>query len=282
MRKLALLTAVTVTLCAQFGFAQPADELEALRKDIGALKDRHTANLKELQGIKSLMGQNPKDEEARRPLAETGRGAAGGGLDDRQRAALVRALAAQPAGTPVWFAVYEQDPAARDLGRALQAAFGEAGWIVRGMQEVAFNIKPGVYLFAADVEPPAYVQTAQEALGLAGIRLTVGTGYRSYYAEMRTKPEWRGFEMASNQTYLVVVGPVAQRSASQAARSGAAPAPPGTSKLLAWALAAVVLLTAAVGGAWHFFFRSRPAAEAEPAPEASPTDPAIGPTAERP
>jgi hypothetical protein len=45
---------------------------------------------------------------------------------------------------------------------------------------------------------------------------------------------------------------------------------------------AVVLLTAAAGGAWHFFFRSRPAAEAEPAPEASPTDPAIGPKAERP
>lgn len=271
MRKAALvaaLTAVTLTLCAQSAFTEPADELKALKKDIEELKGRQTANRKQVQEIKTLLGLNPKAEEARPPLAETRRSATVGGLDDRQRAAVVRALAAQPAGTPVWFAVYEQDPAARELGRALQAVFGEARWVVRGMREVLFAIKPGVFLFAADEEPPAYVKTAQEALGLAGIRPTVGTGYRSYYDQMRTKPGWRGFEMVPDQTYLIVIGPIGERAAGPLPRSDAAPTG-GNSKLLVVGLVGAALL-AAGGGAWYFFMRPRPAADAEPVPEEAP------------
>ena len=34
------------------------------------------------------------------------------------------------------------------------AAFFEAGWTLRGQRGVPFAMKPGVYLFAADAEPP--------------------------------------------------------------------------------------------------------------------------------
>ncbi len=201
---LAALSVVTVSLWTQSGAAQPESELSALVGDFAALRDGQTAIRRELQEIKSLLGANPE-------RVGTREGAVFGGLDDSQRVALVRALAAQPAGTPVWFAVYEQDPAARELVRALRAAFAEARWAVRGVRRVSFALKSGVYLLAADEEPPAYVQTAQAALQLAGIPATSAAGYRSYYAEMRGKPGWRGFTMAPNQTYLVVVGPMAER-----------------------------------------------------------------------
>src|SRR6266542_4925260 len=232
MRKLAVLTALTVvttTLWTQSGFTQPTDEVKALRKDIEALNNGQTAIQQELQEIKTFLGVNPKGEEARQAPADTRGPAAVGGpeeprrppgdirgggtvgnLDKDQRATLVRALAAQPPGTPVWFAVAEQDAVASELGRALRAAFAEAGWVVRGTRGVPFPWHPGIFLFAADEEPPAYVQTAQEALELAGIPPTVATRYRSYYTEMRTKPGWRGFQMAPDQTYLVIIGPLAQ------------------------------------------------------------------------
>ena len=56
---LAGLTAVMITLCTQSGFAQPTDELKALRKDLEALKDGQTAIQKELQEIKSLLRASP-------------------------------------------------------------------------------------------------------------------------------------------------------------------------------------------------------------------------------
>jgi hypothetical protein len=189
-------------------------------------------------------------------------GATTGGLDDRQRAALIRALAAQPKGTPVWFAVYQQNPTARELGSALQAAFTEAGWVVRGMKAIPFAMKPGFFLFAADDEPPAYVKTAHEALGLAGIQMTIGTGYRAYYEKMVTKPGWRGFEMTHDQTYVVVIGPAAKPGSSPAAGTEAAAS--GSSRYLTVILGAVILLTAAGAGARYFHFRPRPTAAAEP------------------
>jgi hypothetical protein len=213
MRNAAILTilaALTVAVGAQPGFAQPADELKALRKEVEDLDAKQKENWKQVREIKTLLGAVPKQEEVRPPASDTRPGGTAGGLDDRQRADMVRVLAAQPKGTPVWFAVYEQDPAARDLGRALQSLFGEAGWVVRGTQAIPFTMKPGVYLFAADEEPPAYVRTVHEALGLAGVAPTVTTGYRAYYGQMRTKPGWQGFEMAPDQTYLVVIGPTAQ------------------------------------------------------------------------
>jgi len=162
--------------------------------------------------LERALRANPNDQEARQLLAETRGAAPVAALDGRQRAALLRELAAEPKGTPVWFAVDQQDAAAREFGRALQAAFGEAGWAVRGVGKVPFAWHPGVFLFAADPQPPAYVQTAHQALKLAGVAPRLATDYRAYYAEMtRTKPGWHGFEMAADQTYLIVIGPTTPR-----------------------------------------------------------------------
>src|SRR6266581_1638863 len=141
MRRLVVLTAltgVTILLWTPSGSAQPSNEVKALTKDFETLKRGQTAIQKEVEDIKRLVRAEeaqrpPADtrggaapggrEEARPPVAGTSGGATVGGFDDRQRAALVRALAAQPAGTPVWFAVDDRDAAARELGRALRAAF---------------------------------------------------------------------------------------------------------------------------------------------------------------
>ena len=59
----------------------------------------------------------------------------------------------------------------------------------------------------ADQEPPGYVAAAQAAFEAAGISVAGGTGYRGYYREMKEKdPNWSGFELADDQTFLVVVG----------------------------------------------------------------------------
>jgi len=129
-------------------------------------------------------------------------------LSEQQLAALVGALSTQPRGTPVWFAVYEQDEGASGLGRALQEGFAKAGWAVRSVDPIPFAVKGGVFLFAADEEPAAYVRSVYEALQAAGIQPNLASGYRSYSAEMkRTKPGWRGFDLRADQTYLIVIGP---------------------------------------------------------------------------
>ncbi len=56
---LAVLTALTFTLWAQSGFAQPADELKTLRKDVDTLKEGQTAIQKDLQEIKGLLRARP-------------------------------------------------------------------------------------------------------------------------------------------------------------------------------------------------------------------------------
>ena len=56
---LAVLTVVIMTLWTHSGFAQPADELKALRKDIETLKQGQTAIQKDLQEIKGLLQPRP-------------------------------------------------------------------------------------------------------------------------------------------------------------------------------------------------------------------------------
>ncbi len=55
----AVLTVMTIMLWTQSGFAQPGDELKALRKDIETLKQGQTAIQKELQDIKSILQPRP-------------------------------------------------------------------------------------------------------------------------------------------------------------------------------------------------------------------------------
>ena len=56
---LAAVTALWITLSAQTGLAQPADEVKGLRKDVEALKEGQTSIQKDLQEIKTLLRARP-------------------------------------------------------------------------------------------------------------------------------------------------------------------------------------------------------------------------------
>jgi hypothetical protein len=131
-------------------------------------------------------------------------------LSAEQREAMVQRLGGrgQSAGTPVWFATVPNNDEAATFQRALQSAFEEAGWTVRGNAPVRFAMKPGVYLFAADEEPPEYVATAQSALEAAGITfVAVGSGYREFSRQKKEENSaWVGIDMGPDVTYVIVVG----------------------------------------------------------------------------
>jgi len=136
---------------------------------------------------------------------------ASGSIVESTDGALVRALSAAGAGHPVWLASFNRDDATDAFYRSLREAFERAGWVVRGEARITFPIKPGLFLFAADESPPAYVNAIHGALTAAGIQVAFNTGYRGYYAEMKRKsPGWNGFELGPEQTFTLVVGPQGQ------------------------------------------------------------------------
>lgn len=130
-------------------------------------------------------------------------------LTPEQRSAMISTLGgAEMASTkPVWFAVTMSDPEALAFQRTLQGVFEEANWQTIGVSPISFPAKPGMFVFSSDEEPPEYVQTAVDALEVAGLAPMVGRGYRSFYQEKKKEdPNWRGFELADEQTYVIVVG----------------------------------------------------------------------------
>jgi len=151
----------------------------------------------------------PAAQPQTRAVNERGSGVART-LTPEQKEALVRGLGGPNSSlaNPVWFATVPNDPEAANFQKQLQAAFEEAGWIVKGNAPVRFRMKPGVYIFAADEDPPAYVGIAQQALEAAGIEIaSSGRGYRQFYQAKKTEnPNWIGFEMAADQTYVIAIG----------------------------------------------------------------------------
>jgi hypothetical protein len=133
--------------------------------------------------------------------------ASDGKLDETTRASLERVLRTAPAGSPAWIAAPKSDHRAVTLAKEISGAFTKAGWRVRPVRETAVTPKPGTYLFAADEQPPEYVQTVAQALGEAGLEATLLTGYRTYYEEKKkTDPKFQGYPFAPEQTFLVVIG----------------------------------------------------------------------------
>jgi hypothetical protein len=133
--------------------------------------------------------------------------AADGKLDQTSRASLERVLKTAPAGSPAWIAAPKSDAKAVTLAKEISGVFTSAGWKVRPVRQTAVTPKPVTYVFAAEEEPPAYVQTVAQAFDAAGIDASVLTGYRSYYDEKKkSDPKFQGYSFAPEQTFLVVIG----------------------------------------------------------------------------
>ena len=78
---------------------------------------------------------------------------------------------------------------------------------MRANVPVTFPVKSGIFLFMADEEPPPYVLRVSAAFEAAGIPTTGGRAYRTFYDQKKQEdPAWRGFDMAPEQTYVVVIG----------------------------------------------------------------------------
>jgi hypothetical protein len=132
-----------------------------------------------------------------------------GALVKNARARLLESLRApQIAGSPVWFATTSADPRSKRAQAELEAVFRRAGWQVRGTEVVDFRLKPGLFLFAAQDSAPGYLKRLNRALDGAGLAVgTFASGYRAYSQEMRhRRPGWRGFRLAPDQDYVLVVG----------------------------------------------------------------------------
>jgi hypothetical protein len=78
----------------------------------------------------------------------------------------------------------------------------------RGQLRASYRIKAGLYLYMADDEPAAHVATALTGLQATGLELSAGRGYRAFYVTKKLEdPSFRGFELAPEQDFVIVVGP---------------------------------------------------------------------------
>jgi tetratricopeptide (TPR) repeat protein len=134
-------------------------------------------------------------------------GATAASLSAASRAALLSTLSTQSPGSPTWIAYDGRDPSALALAKQLAAVFEAAGWKVRKLAEASFSVRPGLFLLQADDPPSAAASTVEKALDAAQLQPTVGAGYRAY-AEGRRRADstWRGFDLASDQDFVLVVG----------------------------------------------------------------------------
>jgi len=172
-------------------------------------RGRGEAALKELR---RALQARPEDKEALQLMAQAGgdTGAPAGGtalLTAKARKAFITALRTQTRGGPVWLAASSRSASSMGLARSLRGAFKEASWTVRELRVVPFPIKPGVMILAAETNLPAYVGVVHKALQAAGLQPRMASGYREYYQQKkRQQPSYPGFAMATDQTYIVVVG----------------------------------------------------------------------------
>jgi len=129
-------------------------------------------------------------------------------LVDWQREAMLSRLRQETDTKDVWFIRASGDPEAAAYQKALQSVFEEAGWRVRSSRSAGFPLRAGIFFLMADESPPTYVETVLAAFDDAGISITSGRGYRAFYEEKkRENPNWRGFDLAPDQDYVIAIGP---------------------------------------------------------------------------
>ncbi len=129
-------------------------------------------------------------------------------LTPEQRRAMLEKLDSRGGATHyVWFATVPNNPEASNFQKQIQGVFEEAGWKVHSNRPVTFGLKPGIFFFMAEEEPPDYVQSISSAFEAAGIQATSGRGYRQFYLDKKKEnPDWKGFELNDGQDFIVVIG----------------------------------------------------------------------------
>ena len=127
-------------------------------------------------------------------------------LTEDQRKMMSASLSAETGS--IWFVSNRGDEESVAYQRAIQDVFEQAGWQVKGNEPSTFNLRPGIFFLMADEDPPSYVLTALGAFEAADITVSAGRGYRAFNEEKKKEnPNWRGFEMPAEQTYVVAIGP---------------------------------------------------------------------------
>jgi hypothetical protein len=127
-------------------------------------------------------------------------------LTEGQKKSMLESLRAETG--KVWFTTTPNDAEATAYQNALQSVFQEAGWAVQSDSSATFGLRPGIYFLMADETPPSYVLTALGAFNTAEINVSAGRGYRQFNEDKKKEnPNWRGFDLASDQTFIIAVGP---------------------------------------------------------------------------
>ncbi len=128
-------------------------------------------------------------------------------LTESSRATLAAALSTAPPGTTAYLTATQYDPLAVTRADELSGLFAQSGWRPAPVGRTTVRVRPGVYLFAADERPPAYVTALRDALQRANVLTTYASGYRAYFAErLRENPSFQGFPLAPTQPFVLVVG----------------------------------------------------------------------------
>jgi hypothetical protein len=166
-----------------------------------------------------LQGQGGPGDRAAAPAAKSSRAAAPAAvaaltdpsgatiLTAEQHRAMRETLAAAPSTErKAWFQVQANNPNSGPVQGALQQVFESAGWTTETIRS-PYGLKSGIFILAADEEPPPLVQSVNAAFGAAGIEVQYLTGYRAFFTDRKEKnPNWVGPELASNQPFVIVVG----------------------------------------------------------------------------
>ena len=149
----------------------------------------------------------PAPRVAAQAPAEPAAGASGQVLTAAQQRAMVSALKSETgSGRKAVFHVQQNNPDTGAVQVALQQIFEQAGWPTETIR-TSYPLKSGIFLLAADEEPPDFVDTVDGAFKAAGIEVQYLTGYRSFFVERKQQnPNWYGPELTDDQPFTIVIG----------------------------------------------------------------------------
>lgn len=155
-----------------------------------------------------IEGSETKAAETGESLGASAAGTASRRLTEEARNDLIAVLSTE-SGQQVWFVTQPNDPEADAFQLEIEDAFLQSGWKIAASSKFSRPLKGGIKVFAADELLPDHVSVAVSGLRGIGFEVAAGTGYRAYYDSQKEKnPNFSGIELAPDQDFVIVVGPV--------------------------------------------------------------------------